>query len=76
VSPIPHQSSLSLGLNRAINKKIALINSPSGTDPLNMMDSITPIPEETGGNPLDKEISPSKGKKKDLNFGFDVLKLD
>jgi hypothetical protein len=41
-----------------------------------MMDSITPIPEETGGNPLDKEASPNKGKKKDLNFGFDVLKLD
>lgn len=40
-----------------------------------MMDSITPIPEE-GVNPLDKETSPSKNKKKDLNFGFDILKLD
>lgn len=77
MTPIPHQSSLTLMLNRAFNIKIALINSPSGTDPLNMMDSITPIPEEgTGGNPLDKEASPSKNKKKDLNFGFDILKLD
>jgi hypothetical protein len=40
-----------------------------------MMDSITPIPEE-GVNPLDKEASPNKNKKKDLNFGFDILKLD
>ncbi len=42
-----------------------------------MMDSITPIPEE-GDNLLDKEAaaSPNKNKKRDLNFGFDILKLD
>lgn len=80
-SPVPHQSSLSLMLNRAFNAKLSLVNSPSGADPLNMMDTnnITPIPEE-GTNPLDKEGSPNKNnnnqKKKDLNFGFDILKLD
>ena len=57
-----------------------MINSPSGYDPLNMMDQIEPIPEEgtTGGlSALDGAAALlAKNKKKDLNFGFEVLKLD
>jgi hypothetical protein len=64
---------------KAFTRKM-MLNSPSGTDPLNMMDHIEPIPEEgtTGGNILDKDTAEliAKKKKKDHSFGFDILKLD
>ena len=58
-----------------------MINSPS-YDPLNMMDTITPIPEVANsnyGSSLEKQLTIQqiqKNKRRDLNFGFEILKLD
>ena len=69
---------------KVFTRKLTLLNSPSAADPLNMMDQI----EEEGGNTAATSVPgggsglesaaqiASKNKKKDLNFGFDILKLD